>query len=365
MFNILKPQEFEFGSTDDEMFPLPLRDWVSSCLTHPVLKETRADCSNCPMAKKPEFEDEIVFKNETRCCNYIPKLANFQIGRILLDERPAMSKGRELIANRIANHRGVTPLGLFPDKNEKAAYWDLTEHDKVGQSDELACPYWVKGQHPCSIWQYRPSSCATWFCRYERGKTSKDFWLILEQLLRSLERALSYHCLSNMEISPQSRELLFPPQSDEPETDIENDQEYKAVWGDWLGKELAFFRACAEDTQALSWEEMTSLAGEDFQIRLKEVLEAERFMNGFTDAIPDILVPGKFSATGSSIGTRVISYSKLDPINVPITLMMALYLFDGREQQEVLTDLQKKSKLKIDQRTLMALYDFGILRPMQ
>jgi len=365
MHELLKPTEFEFVSTDDKTFPSPLRDWVSQCLSHPVLKETRSDCRNCPMAKKTEFKDEIVFKNETRCCNYIPKLSNFQVGNILLDERPAMAKGRALIAKRIANRRGATPLGLYPDTNEKAAYWALTEYDKVGQSDELACPYWVKGEYPCSIWQYRPSTCATWFCRHQRGQTSKNFWLKLEQLLRTLEHALSYHCLSKMELSPTSLDLLFPHHDDEPATDMENDQNYRAVWSEWMGKEFAFFKACAKVTHTLSWKEITRIAGADFHIKLESVVEAERFMNGFIDSIPDILVPGEFCATGSSVGTRVISYSKLDPLNIPISLMMALDLFDGRGQQEVLRDIQKKGKLKIDQRTLMALYDFGILKPLE
>src|SRR5690606_32741885 len=58
-----------------------------------------------------------------------------------------------------------------------------------GRDRSLLCAYFDEGR--CTIWAHRESTCATWFCKHERGAAGKRLWRSVHALLGEIEVALS------------------------------------------------------------------------------------------------------------------------------------------------------------------------------
>jgi hypothetical protein len=88
--------------------------WIDDLLDGPLPHESEATCENCamwPSVGSPGAAT-LAFHRETKCCTYIPALANFLVGRIVEDDDPALAPGRASIEARIDARLGVTPLGI-------------------------------------------------------------------------------------------------------------------------------------------------------------------------------------------------------------------------------------------------------------
>jgi hypothetical protein len=341
-------------------FPSPLGDWMSQFVSFLVPDETRAVCSDCPMVKELPLRNSVGFTSKARCCTYVPKLSNFQVGAILNDKDPASAAGRERVSARLSSRRGVTPLGIFPDVIEKRGYRDLGDQEGFGRSDEYICPYYIEGgPYGCGIWKYRSSTCSTWFCRHVLGAPAKDYWKKIYRLLEEVELEMRMHCLVEMKLSPKALARLLPPISDETPEDFSLDDIYHDIWGSWLGREQEFYQACAEYVASLSWKDIQQIAGPEFVIRLLQFQDAEARLQ--QRELPDGLVPGRFYAEGLPGRpeiTRVVSYLKTDVLHVPTSVMLSLYHFDGRPSAEVLKSVKNCG---LDEETVRMLYDFKIL----
>jgi hypothetical protein len=348
------------GSLSTSRFPRPLCDWMEQFVSFPVPEETRAACGDCPMLKEPPLTHAVTFSSKARCCTYIPKLSNFQVGAIFLDDDRASAMGRERVAARLSSRRGVTPLGIFPDAQENSDYQALGEEDGFGQTNNYICPYHAEGDaYGCSIWKYRSSTCSTWFCRHVRGAFAKDFWKKLYRLLEVTERQVRYQCLVEMNLSPKALARLLPPVCEEKEEDLSSDEAFLEIWGPWLGRERDFYQACAEYVDSLTWKDIKQFAGPELAIRMRQFADAEFFLQ--QDILPEGLVPGRFYAAdfaGRPEITRVVSYLKTDVLHLPTSVMMMLHLFDGRSTAEILKSAAHRG---LDEKTVRTLYDFRIL----
>jgi hypothetical protein len=139
--------------------------------------EVFASCGNCPMtaSAREEMDLEISrpFSPESKCCTFVPRIPNYFAGAILTD--PDTVFGSELLRNRIRGKRGVFPQGIYPDKKYRLLY-EYGRKNGFGKSSLLRCPYYVLGELNCSLWKYRESICATWFCKYLGGEAGRAFW---------------------------------------------------------------------------------------------------------------------------------------------------------------------------------------------
>src|SRR5262249_26538875 len=90
--------------------PLFSARWVPAILGAPLPAEQTATCGDCVMMP-PEGEayrhDGPYFNPATKCCTYVPRLASFLAGAILLDGDAAMADGKRRLEARIAARTGL------------------------------------------------------------------------------------------------------------------------------------------------------------------------------------------------------------------------------------------------------------------
>jgi hypothetical protein len=168
------------------------------------------------------------FREELKCCAFVPELPNFQVGGLL--SVPSVTR-------RIAEGVGVGPLGLA----RSAAYAERSNRTEFGRDLELACPHLDEGA--CSIWLHREAICSTWFCRIDGGEAGKTFWLELRRSLQLLEKTLAAHCVSRVGWTPADP--------------------------------ASFYAACTAVVEDLPWERIRVLGGHELRFRRRELRAAD------------------------------------------------------------------------------------------
>src|SRR6218665_3697133 len=87
-----------------DSLPLLYRDLLPEFFQKGVPVETKATCDACAMcpssaAGTVESVDGVsrLFRPDTKCCTYYPRLPNFLVGALLSDERPELAEGRRAL----------------------------------------------------------------------------------------------------------------------------------------------------------------------------------------------------------------------------------------------------------------------------
>jgi Fe-S-cluster containining protein len=325
------------------------------------------DCAMCPSHGSTPGVSELYFNPESKCCTYIPELPNYLVGRILSDSDPALAHGRNTVRARLQAGAGVTPLGIDQPVTFEVLY--RAAPGLFGRSQTLRCPHYIEEGGRCGVWRHRPSVCATWHCKHERGMVGKVFWKALHQLLCGVQRALARWCVT--ELPPPVLSVLFPahqgPGSGRPidAADIDgiaNPAVYDRAWGALKGREEEFYRGCARRVDALTWKDVRRIGGSELEILERLLLSAWKDL--LSKALPDRLRPGSIRVTPVSPETsRVLSYSELDPLEVPSELLEVLGYFDGRSTDEALAAIARERGLSIERDLLRQLVDFQVLVP--
>src|SRR5262249_14013973 len=133
-----------------------------------------------------------------------------------------------------------------------------------GHSRVLRCPYYLEEGGRCGLWRHRASVCATYFCKHVRGTVGRNFWMALHQLLSAVERDLCRWCVLDLDVGAEALERLFPtPRFPEPAKGVDgndldgtvNSESYRALWGNWSGREADFYKECARRVDALTWQQ--------------------------------------------------------------------------------------------------------------
>ena len=59
--------------------------WIDDLLDGPLPHESEATCEDCAMwpSARTSASATLAFNRETKCCTYVPALANFLVGRIV------------------------------------------------------------------------------------------------------------------------------------------------------------------------------------------------------------------------------------------------------------------------------------------
>ena len=153
----------------DAILPPLFAGWMDVLLPGPIPAERNATCDRCAMLPPTPSEGETGFfySPSTKCCTYLPELANFLVGRILSDGDPEAAAGRATIEARIAKGVGVTPLALHRTPGTTLLY--RASPGSLARPSRCAAPHYLEDGGRCGVWRHRESTCATWFCKYGRG----------------------------------------------------------------------------------------------------------------------------------------------------------------------------------------------------
>jgi hypothetical protein len=312
---------------------------------------------------------EAFFSPSTKCCTYLPEIANFLVGRILIDRSPDAAPGRATVEQRIDKGLGVSPLGL-----QKTPVYSLlyrSSRQSFGHARSMRCPHYMDDGR-CGVWRHRESTCATWFCKYERGENGRVFWQRLHDVLCACEEAVRVHCLVEVGLDASSLRALHPTRamvnaaSRTPglsAAEVEREVEpaaYRALWGRWQGRERELYVQCAETANALSWPEVLALGGTRLALLSRLLRDAYDALVG--DAVPARPRNRRLQVVYTSADSaEVIGYSGFDPLRMPRTLVEVLHHFDGRNTEEVLESIAEEHGVRDTPGIVRKLVDFGVL----
>jgi hypothetical protein len=347
--------------------------WIDDLLDGPLPHESEATCENCAMwssAGSPGAAT-LAFHRDTKCCTYVPALANFLVGRIVEDDDPALAPGRASVEARIDARLGVTPLGI-----DRPAVHALLYHVGVsaafGRSRTLRCPHYREDAGgACGIWRHRNGVCSTWFCKHSRGATGQRFWHGLEQLLATVERELARWCLLRLDLDSDLLARLLPRGTDRGSggnatldgATIDgrvDDATYRAWWGSWLGREREFYRESARLVNALRWPDVARIGGASVEALARVVAHTHHGAGSRT--VPERLVVGQLQTVAAGRErVLVITYNPYDPLELPRMLVDVLGYFDGRPTREALAQIRQERDINVQPSLVRRLVDFGVL----
>lgn len=359
------------GKTANSGLPPLYARWTAPLLGGPIPPETEATCQDCAMcatAGAPAHAAGSYFSPNTKCCTYLPRLANFTVGEILADTDPANAAGRSTLDARLQRGEMVRPLGLGIPPGYGARY----EHASTdfGTSPALLCPHFLPDGR-CGIWRYRNGVCTTWFCKHVRGAVGLRFWHALEGLLSSVEQMLACWCLLDQDFGPTAFDQLSPATANRQrppyDTNLAGTLEpaaYRSLWGKWAGLEREFYERCAQQVESLDWADILRIGGPDITARAHIARSA---YDALTDcSLPRALTVGQFRVIGiDESGTQVEGYHGSDPLRLSSDLMDVLPLFNGRPTTETLRSLADDRGIGIAPELVRKLTDFEILVPVE
>jgi hypothetical protein len=345
--------------------------WMGGLLDGAIPPETKATCDSCAMcppkgASAPR--GELFYSPVTKCCTFMPEIANFLVGGILRDDDPALAPGRQTVERRIDARVDVTPLGLA----RSAKYSLLYNQGRrgFGQAKSMECPHHLPDGR-CGVWRHRESTCATWFCKHERGAVGQRFWGRLHDLLAVTEKKLSVWCLLQQGIEASLLETLFAGRRqalaagasglDAGDLDGESDPgAHRAVWGAWVGREREIYRRSAELVDGLGWDDVLEIGGVELEVLARMTQTAHGKL--LSDVVPLRLRARELRVVMGAGRAQLVSYSEIDPLSVPRPLIDVLHHFDGRPTGEVVEEIAAQHDLRLQPGLVRKLVDFDILR---
>jgi Fe-S-cluster containining protein len=202
-------------------------------------EERCATCDDCPEVARG------VFRADCQCCTYFPQIPNFMLGLALRDPN-ARAPVAELIA---AGH--ATPQGLLATPRRFLGAVQMEAAETFGNDPAQNCPFLEPETRGCQIYAYRNSVCSTFFCDHDHGDEGAGVWSRLQGLMGRIEIGLSHWAMT--EVGFDSRDYLARLDGLAGDIEAVSDADgawslraREALWGTWLGREIAFFEACAD-----------------------------------------------------------------------------------------------------------------------
>jgi Fe-S-cluster containining protein len=310
--------------------------------------------------------DGSFFNRAIKCCTYLPAIPNFLVGRILTDEGDELAHGRATIDQRIAAGIAVTPFGLGIPAPYQLLYRNA--EDFFGRAEGLRCPHYVAEGGRCGIWRHREATCATWFCKHERGATGQMFWAAVRELLHGVERDLARWSvltlvhddgvLAALAVADQAQGRLDAYALD----GLRNHEEHRELWGQWAGREREFFIEAGRLVDPLHWSDVLEICGPAVKVQAAAV--RARLQQLVDCSIPNVLRLGRYEVVrGSSDGSTLRTYSDFDPLHVPQRLLDVLPFFDGRQTADACEAVSRERGVVLTSTQLREFIDFRILVP--
>jgi hypothetical protein len=341
--------------------PLLYGPWLRAITGGLIPAEVNATCDNCAMLPSPgSSPDASYFHPVTKCCAYQPHLPNFLAGRLLEDVDTSMAEGRQELEARIARRVAITPRWAGPGEVFALLYRNVPR--VFGRAPALGC-HFLTATGGCGIWKHRPAVCATWFCKYVRGKVGSRFWKLADKLLQTVESDLSLWCLAELGVGSAEVDQATSraaPDVSELGGDIDWAR-YRKLWGEWAGREIDFYRDCGRLVEPLTWDQVEQISGP--RVRILAELVRDAYASLGSQAIPERLKVGRLAFVGVEGNTyRVVSYSQFDPLLMPEKLATVLHYFDGRPTEEALESILAQQGVRLDLGLVRRMVDFGVLQ---
>lgn len=258
-------------------FPELYRTLLPAWFDEPYQPEALATCADCAMCRPDETRYQVKhYQPHLKCCTFYPDLPNYLVGALLCDTRAELASGRQRVLAAIQARVGVNPFGLTAPKVRELLYAH-GDSGAFGNSAALLCPYFDGVHHNCTIWAYRNAVCTTFFCKFNDGRAGHHFW-------HQIKHYLSYYqvLLSEVAVRALGLDLNILPDNpldsnDRPvrlsAADLDgrvDDESYRRLWGEHVGAEADFYRACYQQVRNLDRDQVARLAG----FRGERLLEA-------------------------------------------------------------------------------------------
>jgi len=322
--------------------PALTRAWLPDFFDRPAPPEKRATCDSCAMCARPDSPTSSAargipatyFRPEVKCCSYHPTLPNYLVGAALRDSSPDFARGRERLRKKIAARVGVTCTWLAAPRKYLVLY-EAARDSSFGRSESLLCPYFDREASNCSIWPYRESVCATFFCKYEAGAAGQLFWRAWKRYLSHVEVSLARYAATAVRGTPPPADL---PRTQLTQEDLEDkpptDADYTSYWRPWVGREEPFYIECASVVESLQVAERERVI-DDAGGRELLAEAVKRYDAAMTPELAPFLTlnPGLHptKVTGDNPGAFVTPYSGYDPLFLTQDLYDALGQFTATE----------------------------------
>ncbi|MES3037079.1 MAG: hypothetical protein V4736_04155 [Bdellovibrionota bacterium] len=218
------------GKFATKLFPPVYSHWLETRLNGTVT-ESLATCDNCAMVTPSGLtRDPGPFKNHLKCCTYFPFIPNFGLGAMI-----NAKSAEATLRLRTAQQQGILlPLGLHTTP-ERQLQIESFGTEGFGKHDELICPFFDKQSFGCSVWQFRPGVCTTYFCKSDRGFEGLDFWGEVESYLNNFEWTLAKEVYFRLGFTEDDFEMCKATMSIE-EPGEEREHFLNASWGKWISK---------------------------------------------------------------------------------------------------------------------------------
>lgn len=358
-----------------DSLPSLYQDLLPELFRREMPPEEKATCAACAMcassaenAVEPVDGVERLFRADTKCCTYQPRLPNFLLGALLSDDDPALAEGRRRVTERIESRVGVSPLWLKPPAKFSLLYANGKQF--FGRSASLRCPYYEPEKGACTIWRYRESVCSTFYCRYMAGADGRRFWMAVKAYLALVEFQLARHAVLKLlpEFLHEARDReevhagVGPLGPEELDETAPEPKAYASLWKQWEGRELEFYRACYDEVRKLGAEDLQRMLGLDGTIELGVLEQRYRAATGRT--LPERL---KFNPAATvkwlSDGNVALgAYSEYDALALPGAAYELLVRFTGQETvEEVRSRLRSEKGADLHEDVLLELYRHRVL----
>lgn len=345
------------------LLPDTLRGWVAD--------ETKATCGRCTMLASNASAQRSNgashrFHPSTKCCTYHPKLPNYLVGALLSDPDPKMQVGQRRVQERIALGHSATPQWLRTPAKYEVLY--NSGRDVFGRAPSLKCPYYDSDVGGCSIWAYREAVCSTYFCQYVAGADGLNYWMSVKTYLGLVERVLSQYALYTLDpklglASMQARQRTAGSLTLAELEELAMDEaDRRALWGEWVGREMELYRETYAIVAALDQDGLSKLLGFEGSILARAVTDCldranDARLPAYLQLNPNVTV--RYLDDGS---VGLASYSEFDAVALPRAALPLLAEFDGkRPATSVRQALREQQETDFDDDILLILMRQRIL----
>ena len=203
-------------------------------------KEEKSSCMNCPKSSCHGYRPDY------KCCTFHPRVGNFMLGLASETE-----KGMESF-NDLLKLGMLTPEGMNQTPQQWYDYLEDTANERFGKSEKVLCPMLDRSNGYCKIHAFRNGVCSTFFCEKDYEDLSTEFWGALSSLVGQIEMAITQWSMNHIGFDVKAYMARYnnlakdiASVSNKDNTGWSEDA-LKSLWGEWYGRELEFYRLCAE-----------------------------------------------------------------------------------------------------------------------
>ena len=350
-----------------DFLPDIYRPFLPAAFELPVPEERFATCANCTMVPppNPDLPADAYFNPSTKCCTFHPALGNYSVGGLLSDASEAGAEGRRRMEAKIARRIGVTPAGIMPPA--RVLLLQHTSPHAFGRAEALVCPYLDRERGACTVWAHREAECATWFCKHNNGVDGRAFWKQLRDYLVVVHLTLRTWTMRELGIDPDRIAEGFDPKIDSLEARDLDDKPpsevvYRAMWGNWFGREAEFYKAAYELVRGLDRERFANLVGITHDVELDRLIRRREAV--VSPTLPERLVRNPALKVHRLLdGSAVLTTSDAgETTRLRGEVVPLLDLLDGtRSTEDVKQVVAARTGVNVGDSFLLALYQHRVL----